>query len=243
MCNKNCMYSCSSCCQSCQRSECCNQSDIVDSPANDVYLVSQECIYSNEDKVYVNNNNPNMGNHVIGNCNTGLYEHNFKDNNQHMHVKQTTSLYPGNLANTKECNFTSSQSLTEQFESVRPHLNPTNWGKVNNNPITMGTQVNMCTVSFTNRYCFDTESGYYKHLVFISNGQNIRKFYYWEYNNPDQIARLSECSSEQVGYIIVLYSVCLSIQFFGEAGVGLDPKHAFEQYQKDIWCYKTYGHS
>ena len=47
------MYSCSSCCQSCQRSECCNQSDIVVPRANDVYLVSQECIYSNEDKVYV----------------------------------------------------------------------------------------------------------------------------------------------------------------------------------------------
>ena len=23
----------------------------------------------------------------------------------------------------------------------------------------------------------------------------------------------------------------------------LDPKHAFEQYQKDMWCYETYGHS
>ena len=161
MCNKNCMYSCSSCCQSCQSSECCNQCDIVDPHANYVYLVSQECIYSNEDKVYVNNNNPNMGNHVIGNCNTGRYDHNFKDNNQHMHVKQSPSLYPGNLANTKEYNCCVSQSLTEQFGSVRPHLNPTNWGKVNNNPITMGTEVNMCTVSFMNRYCL------------ISNGQNI----------------------------------------------------------------------
>ena len=95
-----------------------------------------------------------------------------------MHVKQSTSLYPGNLDNTNECNFTANQSLTKQFGSVRPHLNPTNLGKVNNNPITMGTEVNMCTVSFTNRYCFDTESGYYKHLVFISNRQNIRKFYH-----------------------------------------------------------------
>ena len=25
--------------------------------------------------------------------------------------------------------------------------------------------------------------------------------------------------------------------------MGLDPKLAFVQYQEDIWCYKTYGHS
>ena len=31
--------------------------------------------------------------------------------------------------------------------------------------------------------------------------------------------------------------------FLGEAGVGLHPKHAFQQYQKDMWCYETYGHS
>ena len=184
-----------------------------------------------------------MGNHVIGNCNTNLSEHKFSDNTQYMHIQQSTSLYPGNLANTKQHNFPASRSLTEQFGSVRPHLNPTNWGKVNDYPITMGTEVNMCTVSFTNRYCFDTGNGYYKHLVFISNGQNIRKFYFWEYNNPNQIARLSECSDEQVGYIVVLYSICLPVQFLGEVGVGLDPKLAFEQYQKDMWRYETYGHS
>ena len=116
------MYNCSYCCQSCQRSECCNQSDIVEPCINDVYLVSQECIYSNEDKVYVNNNNPDMGNHAIGNCNSDIYDHNFNDNNQQLNVKQSTSLYPGNLANTKDCHFTASLSLTEQFGSVRPHL-------------------------------------------------------------------------------------------------------------------------
>ena len=107
----------------------------------------------------------------------------------------------------------------------------------------MGTEVNMCTVNFTNRYCFDTERGYYKHLVFISNRENIQKFYYWEFYNRDQVARLSDCTSEQVGYIIVLYTVCIPIQFFVETGVELDPKLAFVQYQKDMWCYETDGHS
>ena len=64
------------------------------------------------------------------------------------------------------------------------------------------------------------------------------------------MARLSDCTSEQVGYIIISYSICFPIQFFffflgggGGGGVELDPKLAFEQYQKDMWCYETYVHS
>ena len=237
------MCNCSSCCQLCQTLESSNQSDSMGLQANVVELILQKGTYSNVDKAYVNNNDPDTGNHVIGNCSTNLSEHKFCGNNQCMYIQQSTSLYPGNLANSNQCNFAASPSLTEQFESVRPHLNPTNWGKVDDNPITMGTEVNMCTVSFINRYCFDTGNGHYSHLVFISNEQNIRKFYVWEYNNPDQIARLSECSEIQVGYIEILYSICIPIKFLGEAGVGLDPKLAFEQYQKDMWCYETYGHS
>ena len=124
MCNKNCMCNCLLCCQSYQRLEHCNQSDIVEPCIDNVYLMSQECIYSNEHKVYHDNNNPDMDNHVNGNCNTDLCDYNLNGDSQYMNVKQGTSFYPGNLANTNDLHFTASQSLTEQFGSVRPHLNP-----------------------------------------------------------------------------------------------------------------------
>ena len=82
-----------------------------------------------------------MGNHIDGNCNTDLYDYNLNGNSQYMNVKQGTSLYPANLANTNGLHFTASQSFTEQFGSVQPHLNPPIWDKVNNNLITMGTEV------------------------------------------------------------------------------------------------------
>ena len=48
-----------------------------------------------------------------------------------------------------------------------------------------------------------------------------------KYDNSDEIARLSDCISEQVGYIEILYNIHLPMQFSGEAWVGLDPKLAF----------------
>ena len=59
----------------------------------------------------------------------------------------------------------------------------------------------MCTVNFTNKYWFDTTQGCCKHLVFLSNEENIQKCYCWEYGNLDQIARLSECINILVCYI------------------------------------------
>ena len=49
-----------------------------------------------------------------------------------------------------------------------------------------------------------------------------------KYDNSDEIARLSDCISEQVGYIEILYNIHLPMQFSGEAWVGLDPKLAFK---------------
>ena len=83
--------------------------------------------------------------------------------------------------------------------TVQSHI----WGKVNNNITTTLTEVKMCTVDFTNRYWFDTQ-GVYKQVVFILNEENIQKFYYWEYHNSDQVARLSEYTNVQVGYIEIL---------------------------------------
>ena len=113
--------------------------------------------------------------------------------------------------------------------------------KASRNVNTSHNEVKLCTVNFTNKYWLNTEQKHCKYLRFISNEENIRNFYYLEYDNLSQIARLLDCTNEQVGYIEIMYSIHLPIQFFGEVPVGLHPKVAFEDYNKDIEYYQRYN--
>ena len=179
---------------------------------------------------------------TLGNHYSGSYTNIFcKHSSEHVRFNQNTSLYPGNLANQNQYVSTANLRGFELVETMTPQHKTHIRAKASRNVNTSHNEVKLCTVNFTNKYWLNTEQKHCKYLVFISNEENIRNFYYLEYDNLSQVARLSDCTNEQVGYIEIMYSIHLPIQFFGEVRVGLHPKVAFEDYNKDIECYQRYN--
>ena len=187
---------------------------------NDIGIITHENVHNIQCGLTNGSHNPSLGNHYLASYTNKYCKH----SSEYRKLEQNTSLYPGNLANQICYSHTANQINFEQIETMRPQHKTHIWDKANNNVNTPITEVKMCTVNFTNRYWLDSDQGYCVYLVFILNEENIRKFYYWEYNKLDKIARLSDNTNEQVGYIEVMYSIALPIQFLGRYGWDFTPR-------------------
>ena len=115
--------------------------------------------------------------------------------------------------------------------AVQPHHDfPTTSGHKNNNKTR--TEIHKCTVSFTNKYYVNTDSGMIRSLVFISNHSDINKFYFWDTYLGQNTATISECHGVEVGYLELYCQICMPIMFHTSYSEHSAPRFVVEDYKK-----------
>ena len=95
-----------------------SQFDVVEPCFDHTCMASHENVYHAEYNLNNCHNDPDLGNHHNGNCNTNVYCYDFNYSSQSTNLQQETSLYSGNLAYQDDYYCTSSQSNFEQFGTM-----------------------------------------------------------------------------------------------------------------------------
>ena len=89
-----------------------------------------------------------------------------------------------------------------------------------------------------NRYYHNTGTNTVTHLVFISNGNNIHKFFNWNTNLVNNVVNITECGDVGVGYLYCTISIAMFITFYEYENNDLDSKSCHRDYEKDILSRK-----
>ena len=73
--------------------------------------------------------------------------------------------------------------------------------------------------------------------------ENNKKFYYLNIHSTNNIVTVAECSSVEVGYLQVWYTICTWTVFCSNPTKLPDPQLACEDYMKDIFSTNLYYRS
>ena len=107
--------------------------------------------------------------------------------------------------------------------------------KVQNNtvhkPFDLGDcSTRLCTVQFMNRYWLGTDIK--THLVFLSDGDTVKKFHFWNHILSSNEIIITECSGEALGFLQVSHTVQVLVNFCGDRES--NPRLVHEEYVKDL---------
>ena len=198
-----------------------NQSDKSDKSIHDNVCIS--CL--------ANCHNPVQGNQYVGN---------FENNSMFQPVQAfkswevtNDSKYSVNLETHANFHY----QYASRVEQMEPHHHCSNNTNTNVNPLhSSGTH--WCTVNFMNRYYHNTGTNTVTHLVFISNRNNIHKFFNWNTNLVNNAVNITECGDVGVGYLYSTISIAMFITFYEYENNDLDSKSCHRDYEKDILSRK-----
>ena len=153
-----------------------------------------------------------------------------------------TDLYPSRFDNLNYNVLHLNEVPQGRFEQVRPHHYGILHNTVQGHTTKTRGEVHTCTLSFTNKYWINTELGYIRYLVFISDDNHIRNFYFWDTVNAGT-AKIIECHGVEVGYIETWYTAYIPILFYHIVDANTEPARVFKDYEKEQLCLEVHGMS
>ena len=195
---------------------------------------------------YMNHNNtsqvmhvcdPFLGNQWYGTVGDGPHDGRPLDGNHTSHGSQNDRKMSMNLQDHEHYDsdyvYVNCNSHCWEPQSMRQ---PHNFiPKVGNNTVykTFGhcdCSTRWCTVQFMNRYWLGTDIN--THLVFLSDGNTVKKFCFWNHILSCNEIMITECSGEALGFLQVSYTMQVLVNFCGDQES--HPRLVHEEYVKDL---------